>query len=188
MLPIDREMKGEGDLAKSVVTWENEPDEVIFVAEGFPAVILRHPHFKTLNGYLGLPGFHVYYGMSEIHPSLVGSPHGGWTWSAEHLPQREPDGNWWLGFDCAHPDRDFVPGMMALFPEEMMKNVVYRDIDYVKGELIEAAKVINANEETPDMHRVDLSEIEGLRLEDPRLKHIDWSSLSSAVFGKNRRH
>ena len=30
------------------------------------------------------------------------SIHGGLTYGANHAPSFEPDGYWWLGFDCNH--------------------------------------------------------------------------------------
>lgn len=110
--------------------WENEPDKVEFEYLGFKCLILRNPELKTLNGYIGLPKSHPYYGKDyndidvEVHGGLTFSGQGG-RWDKHY---------WWIGFDCAHAG-DLMPG--ADIPGRITNrwDLSYRNIEYVKNEL-----------------------------------------------------
>jgi hypothetical protein len=85
--------------------------------------------------------------------SLAFHVHGGCNYASDHVPDSEPDGRWWFGFDCSHAG-DLSPGtldsinrfmdeMVESMPEhvrdtmrEIVKgqNAVYRDQQYVVGE------------------------------------------------------
>ena len=52
--------------------------------------------------------------------------HGGVTYAEDHCPLDEPDGQWWIGFDCNHAG-DYAPGLPSI-------GEVYRTIHYARGE------------------------------------------------------
>ena len=64
----------------------------------------------------------------EMPMGMMFRVHGGITYCADREPKQEPDGNWWLGFDCAHSG-DLSPGLGFSFSGD-----IYRDIEYVKAE------------------------------------------------------
>jgi hypothetical protein len=65
--------------------------------------------------------------------------HGGITFSGEW----DDDGKWYIGFDCSHSN-DYLPAYVAMTEgmAELMKNNVYRDLDYVLEECINLANQI----------------------------------------------
>lgn len=68
----------------------------------FTLHILRHSHLGHLNGYIGVPRGHPWYGNFDTDNIDV---HGGITYSALNLPQQDEgsqEGYWYLGFDTAH--------------------------------------------------------------------------------------
>jgi hypothetical protein len=94
--------------------------------------------------------------------SLAFQVHGGVSYADDHVPDHEPDGRWWFGFDCGHAG-DFLPGvpninkMMTEMVESMPKEVretmrgivfgheaAYRDQQYVVGECQSLAAQLNA--------------------------------------------
>ena len=64
--------------------------------------------------------------------------HGGLTYSGKSKPTHDPDGLWWIGFDCAHAG-DLSPGYPNNFGDE-----TYKNIDYVEGECCNLAKQLAA--------------------------------------------
>lgn len=116
--------------------WENEPDFGSFTddATGYPFVIVRHPTIRHLCGYVGLPEGHPWHGKGYDHCRLLNDDwpevHGGLTYAARAAPKQEPDGRWWIGFDCAHTG-DFSPGLGCMSARDFE---VYRTWDYVARE------------------------------------------------------
>lgn len=122
--PTDRSNWGAGK-------WDDEPDFIDGIDDdtGYDMVIRRGP-LGGLCGYVGLPKGHPAYGEDYDNIDVV--VHGGLTYSDEDTK----DSLYWVGFDCAHMN-DLVPGLAA-----MMSNSggTYRDMEYVKGEVISLAK------------------------------------------------
>lgn len=52
------------------------------------------------NGYVGVPEGHPWYGKD--YDSIDCNVHGGLTYGDYFCPTCEPDGLYWVGFDCAH--------------------------------------------------------------------------------------
>ncbi len=65
----------------------------------FTLHILRHPIFGHLNGYIGVPKGHPWYGEE---PDV--DVHGGITYQNYKLPmdEKSQDDYWYLGFDTGH--------------------------------------------------------------------------------------
>lgn len=71
--------------------WHNEPDEVLdLVYFGLPALILRHPSMFSLNGYVGIPKTHPFWGKHydnvnvQVHGGLTFANEGTQDWRHEH--------------------------------------------------------------------------------------------------------
>ncbi len=98
--------------------WDGEPDLVLWRVHGVPCLIVRHYHYGSLCGYLGVPRwsscFRVPY--QEID-HLFPSAHGGLTHSGPCLvPFAGSRDFWWIGFDCGH-SFDIAPSIWARCPE-----------------------------------------------------------------------
>ena len=110
--------------------WEDEPDEVQWSDPdtGYSCWLKRGPT-GGWNGYVCVPVDHRWwgkeYGDEELEEVEV---HGGLTFSAMWLAE----GDWWLGFDCAH-GFDTVPAMME-FPGSR-----YRTVSYAIGQVTSLA-------------------------------------------------
>lgn len=101
-------------------------DEWMFVRHGFLCRMIKHSYLGHWRGYVGVPRGHPYYGAHYNDPDLQHiSVHGGLTWSSNRCGRHQPDGRWWLGFDCAHAG-DLVPNLAVSIP-----GYVYRDERYV---------------------------------------------------------
>lgn len=126
--------------------WENEPDRAEFKHRGFACLALRGPA-DAWCGYVAVPPGHPAHG--QHYDQVDAHVHGGLTYSSAcqgeicHIPEPgEPDDVWWLGFDCAHGG-DVIPGFFKLREEKMpqlssfcgLSGEVYRDLEYVKGEI-----------------------------------------------------
>lgn len=75
-----------------------------------------------------------------VSVSLCFDVHGGLTYSDDHCPGAEPDGNWWFGFDCSHAG-DIVPRLVEEMPDyPPAPGDVYRTFDYAKAEVLSLAK------------------------------------------------
>jgi len=118
--------------------WDNEPDKLDFVCNGFPCMIIRNP-LGVLCGYVGIPPGHPWY--EKHYNDLTVSAHGGLTfsdWSTmkpAELDASEAVRQWWIGFDCGHAF-DIVPAMTkfdVLFGSLFGGERVYRDIAFVKA-------------------------------------------------------
>jgi hypothetical protein len=60
----------------------------------------QHTARGYANGYIGLPPEHPWFNVD--YPDIAANVHGGLTYSEKYLPNYEPDGLWWLGFDTNH--------------------------------------------------------------------------------------
>lgn len=69
--------------------------------------------------------------------------HGGLTYAADHCPKREPNGDWWFGFDCAHAG-DLVPGYSDIGLGMLGGGDVYRDEVFVRAECERLAEQLGA--------------------------------------------
>lgn len=113
-----------------------EPNGETFQYKGFKCLIKRHPDFFSLNGYVGLPEGHKFYGKG--YDDIDIDCHGGITF-ADHWEDQK-DNLWYIGFDCAH-HMDITPGCEMRLPLDMQmkisdidSNVTYKNIEYVRNE------------------------------------------------------
>jgi hypothetical protein len=126
--------------------WHDEPDFLRWRdgATGLPCLIIRHPRFGSLNGYVGIELEAV--DRIDLHGTLV---HGGVNFVAgsifalHHPPGMEVLGEdvnlAFYGFDCGH-GLDRCPGMEAMerkrfgraFHDDFPDEAQYRTITYVK--------------------------------------------------------
>lgn len=139
---IDKSQWGEGP-------WQDEPDEIRWIDEEtrYPCVILRGPaEIGHLCGYVGVPKDNHAHGKGYDNVDV--DVHGGLTYSDKQVPKSEPNGLWWLGFDCAHLG-DLTPGLRAALlrePPEWAREEAYRDIAYVTAQCQRLAKQLKAME------------------------------------------
>lgn len=122
--------------------WENEPDLVEFESYGLKCLVVRHPEFLTLNGYVVIPRSHP---LSGKHYALAGlEVHGGVTFSDNQIPildqHNEFDGfdGWIFGFDCLHRT-DTIPFQILTHMKEPPSSS-YKDISFVQKECEHLAK------------------------------------------------
>ena len=59
---------------------------------------------------------------------VVLAVHGSITYSGDRCPLEDPDGKWWIGFDCSHAG-DIIPEIGYNCPGN-----IYRTIHYARGE------------------------------------------------------
>lgn len=108
-------------------------------------VVLRESVILRFHcGYLRLPEGHPWIGKGTI--DVPASVHGGITWSNNFLGFDDVDnGSWWIGFDCAHWNDSYIrddldPRLQELLPGlRRVQMGIFRDVDYVKGELVKLA-------------------------------------------------
>ncbi len=77
-------------------------------------------------GYIAVPPGHPWFGADDTDERAWRIEcHGGVTYGRDYRPYAEPDGNWWIGFDCAH------------FGDRTKHSLggEFRDLDYVKGQI-----------------------------------------------------
>lgn len=129
-----------------------EPDKIQFQDEatGMPCLIVRGPA-GALCGYVGVNPDHPLYEKEYEYADV--DVHGGLTFSSFchesedgrgicHIPDvGEERKVWWFGFDCAHscdltPKYDFDENGQSRYGDGYSS---YRDIRYVKGEVIRLA-------------------------------------------------
>ncbi len=141
--------------------WRDEPTKAQWVdaATGLPCLIVRN-HIGALCGYAGVSRDHPLHGKPYV--DLDVDVHGGLTFADGcqhskdesqgvcHVPEPgTPDDVWWFGFDCAHCF-DLIPGMPkfpeieAMYPTPAHMQQVYRDADYVAGEVTRLAAQLQA--------------------------------------------
>ena len=134
--------------------WETEEDHYFFTDQktGYKCYILRG-HTGALNGYVRLPVNHPWHNkrytnwLRPNYRKYVVSPeskikvHGGLTFSGRPMcvaPTGEPIRyrlrGWWYGFDCSHAT-DLIPK----FSNQFNHHAVYRNVEYVKNEVISLA-------------------------------------------------
>lgn len=51
-------------------------------------------------GYIAVPSSHPWFNKTDTELEIT--IHGGVTWAASHLPQYQPNGLWYIGFDTMH--------------------------------------------------------------------------------------
>ncbi|MFH1031677.1 MAG: hypothetical protein V1767_03830 [Chloroflexota bacterium] len=116
--------------------WLTEPNKVEFEHAELKCLILRDK-FLFLGGYVGLPPGHQHF---EKHFKDIGvEAHKGLTFSGRGDGERREKGYWWVGFYCDRPG-DRVPARD--YPDR--GGEVYRDIEYVRGEVKKLAEKLQA--------------------------------------------
>jgi hypothetical protein len=147
--------------------WMDEPDKIQWPddATSLPCLIVRN-RMGALCGYVGVPAGHPWHGKDyddigrydpkpeDYDPDWYPDVHGGLTFASGcshgdpakticHVPgDGEPDDMWWLGFDCGHAG-DLTnmaedPAWRERWPHP---DDVYRDVEYVRGEVGRLAKM-----------------------------------------------
>lgn len=133
--------------------WDGEPDKIQYQCKetGLPCLIVRN-RLGALCGYVGVTEEHPWFKRDYFHDieKLV-EVHGGITYSAFcqededgicHIPDEgEPDRVWWFGFDCAHYGDDYPKDKPS------SSGSVYRNVEYVQGEILSMARQILAAKE-----------------------------------------
>jgi hypothetical protein len=151
---VDRSKWGPGD-------WDGEPDKAQWTDEATGLVCLAKRHYTSGNwcGYVGVAPGHPWHGKGYNDCDV--DVHGGLTFADTcqegppeqticHIPAPgEPDGLWWLGFDCHHA-WDLAPGTQAFWRERGQDHIftgsdeTYRTLGYVKRECAKLAQQIAA--------------------------------------------
>ena len=99
----------------------------------YKCVVHRHRIMGHLNGYVGLPKGHAWFGKG--YEDIEVDVHGGLTYASEYMiTNPEKDGRWWIGFDTAHL------GDITIFlndPDEIQAfcGETYKDMTYVISEV-----------------------------------------------------
>lgn len=113
--------------------WELEPNSACWVdTQTLTQCTARRGPSGHWCGYVGVPKGHPAFGAD--YGDIDVSVHGGLTFAG--TMDADPEGLWWLGFDCAHLG-DLVPGHLRY--GEPGVDEVYRDLDYVIQECAELA-------------------------------------------------
>lgn len=98
--------------------WDNEPDHIVWVQDGYACEMKRHSLFGCWLGYVTLPEGHPWARLDyDVIPCEV---HGGLTYKNDHK----------IGFDCGHA-YDIQPG----FCEGNHLMGAYRDASYVRAQI-----------------------------------------------------
>jgi len=105
--------------------WETEPNEW----SGELCHARRNPTTLTWCGYVGIPAGHPWHGMDG--DDIPADVHGGITWADRYLPWAEPDGLYWIGFDCAH-SYDFMPGIQQT---ALLADGTYKNLSFVQDQI-----------------------------------------------------
>jgi hypothetical protein len=138
--------------------WQEEPDRVEWrdEATGYPCLALRNVEGTgAWCGYVGVPPGHPYHG--KAYRDVAVEVHGGLTYADAcqegghicHVPlSGESADIWWFGFDCGHCF-DLMPRLQALLRSLTPSGLpeipkVYRDLDYVRGEVTALAEQLAA--------------------------------------------
>jgi len=128
---IDKSKWGPGD-------WQSEPDEVSWLdeASGYACPVKRHPRVGNLCGYVGIPSTHPLFEKNDELLDTI-DVHGDINYAGYLVCER----TWYFGFDCAHAF-DYSPGLTAELDNspKLFKGATYRNIEYVKSEVIKLAK------------------------------------------------
>lgn len=146
--------------------WDDEPDKVQFMDETtkLPCLIVRNQG-GALCGYVGVSKDHPNFGLNYGHESFqLPSVHGGVTFTEKCSPSTdeskgichlveagEDDDVWWVGFDCGHSG-DLVPAYNTRGAYSMDGYDMYKDMEYVKGEIYGlAAQLVASGKEIADV-------------------------------------
>lgn len=113
--------------------WDDEPDSLDWTDEatGLLCYIVRNQHSGSLLGYVRVPTGHPCHG--KHYDDIDINAHGGLTFSGD----KKRDGDYWIGFDCAHIN-DLIPGVRG-FCE---RDATYKNIAYVRRECESIARQI----------------------------------------------
>lgn len=114
--------------------WTDEPDRVFWTEDGVDCLIIRN-RFGVLSGYVRADHLE---GTSYFDLDVM--VHGGLSYDGPRCPDRKPEKEddevgYWFGFDCGHAG-DLCPAMTPQL------GGVYRDLDYVKAEVVSLANQI----------------------------------------------
>lgn len=106
--------------------WETEPNYAEGVVCGLPCFVRRNMDLLVLNGYVGVPEGHKYFGRYIEYDELSTlKVHRGVTFAYPGT-HKHFGYHWWIGFDCAHAG-DLVP-----IWADRHRDATYRDIQYVQ--------------------------------------------------------
>jgi len=130
-----------------------KPGENYFLKiNGFQCGLCKHMDFMTVNGYVGVPEDHPFFGMGEDRWDCI-HVHGGWTATGYRWGGGKFNDLWWAGFDTCHAG-DYAPGLNKIMrglrkPAFHLEDVnlgvfnkedTYRGVDFVLRELRRATK------------------------------------------------
>jgi hypothetical protein len=148
--------------------WETEPDKLDWVHEPtrYKCKIRRHHYSLHLNGYVGIPYGHVWYGQNYNDTTLPEpGVHGGVTFTGRML-ETKGRAVWWVGFDCGHAS-DMSPGVVMQLLNTKYEDTAtlhlfdkyteYRDIDYVRNQCNTLAENLYRLNEEDTVARVMLA-------------------------------
>lgn len=111
-------------------TWSDE-------WEGYRLLAVKHPRMGHWCGYVGVPDTHEYHGKD--YDDVPVEVHGGLTYASDRAPRKDPDGLWYLGFDCAHCG-DLIPGIANYVGAPYTDlGDTFKDLDFVKRECMALA-------------------------------------------------
>lgn len=131
--------------------WLDEPVEIMFLHSGYRCAMLRRDTKWIWRGYVGIGSGHPLFGAD--YDDVDVSVHGGLTYSDNSLPNAEPDGLWWFGFDCGHA-YDLFPAMQEnvkqamgdRYDDEYDRQEVWRDQHFTRKETESLAEQLKALE------------------------------------------
>jgi len=120
--------------------WDEEPDAVEWIENGWRCLIVRHGVNGHLNGYVGVPIGHAAHGLADNELNL--QVHGGVTYASPNAPASWLDeltvvttpGLWWVGFDTGHLT-DKSPGLER-FIGGVGSGGTYKTVDYCRAEIV----------------------------------------------------
>jgi len=123
----------EEDLQPKRAVWDDTPDVLQNIVQGFPCLILKMEESKHLCGYVGVDKGHPLYGKRWDELSHL-SCHDGVT----HADLMDDRGElWWIGFACNRCS-DYSPGYDLGNPDN------YKDETFVMNEIDGLVKQIAA--------------------------------------------
>jgi hypothetical protein len=109
----------------STTKWKDQNKLSEGSAHGFEWVI-KHNGNGFLCGYVKIPNDHYWYGAN--YNSFDVFVHGGLSYSKLN------DGEFWIGFDCAHYDDAQDPSLPIQYVVKPFPGAEMRNIDYVRAE------------------------------------------------------
>lgn len=124
--------------------WQDEPDELAWSYGDVACQIVREPA-GTLNGYIGLPATHPWYGKAD--DAITARAHGGINFAGQFgnttFASKTDSQLWWIGFDTMHGG-DLVPAIQVLLRDsnggEYASCGTYKNIAYVRREVENLAR------------------------------------------------